>query len=101
MKGDSYHPFSLENGHPGQETCWSPEHPEMPRESKSGVWRPGLTKQIEDLIRECPTCIKTKVYQAKAMIPSKLLERPWQKVATDLFDWKGQEFVLVVDYFSR
>ena len=35
------------------------------------------------------------------MIPSKLLERPWQKVGTDLFDWKGQEFVLVVDYFSR
>ena len=35
------------------------------------------------------------------MIPSKLPERPWQKVATDLFDWKGQEFVLVVDYFSR
>ena len=35
------------------------------------------------------------------MIPSKLLERPWQKVATYLFHWKGQEFVLVVYYFSR
>ena len=35
------------------------------------------------------------------MIPSQLLERPFQKVGTDLFEWKGQEFVLVVDDFSR
>ena len=35
------------------------------------------------------------------MIPSKLPERPWRKVATDVFDWKGQEVALVVDYFSR
>ena len=40
------------------------------------------------------------------MIPSQLPERPFQnrssnKVGTDLFEWKGQEFVLVVDYFSR
>ena len=35
------------------------------------------------------------------MIPSQLPERPFQKVGTDLFEWKGQEFVLVVDYLSR
>ena len=34
------------------------------------------------------------------MIPSQLPERPFQKVGTDLFEWKGQEFVLVVDYLS-
>ena len=35
------------------------------------------------------------------MIPSQAPERPFQKVGTDLFEWKEQEFVLVVDYFSR
>ena len=35
------------------------------------------------------------------MIPSQLPERPFQKVGTDLFGWKGQEFVLVTDYFSQ
>ena len=69
--------------------------------AKSGVWWPGLSKQIEDLVRECSTCIKTKVNRAEPMLPSKLPEHQWQKVATDLFDWKGQECVLVVDYFSR
>ena len=26
---------------------------------------------------------------------------PWQKVAIDLFDWKQETYLLVVDYFSR
>ena len=83
----------IHTGHQGIQKC---------RErAKSGVWWPGLSKQIEDLVKECPTCIKTKVNRAEPMIPSQLPERPWQKVGTDLFDWKGQEFVLVVDYFSR
>jgi len=56
---------------------------------------------IEESVKECPTCIQAKVNRAEPTIPSKLPERPWQKVVTNLFDWKGQEFLLVVDYFSR
>ena len=26
---------------------------------------------------------------------------PWQKVATDLFEWKGAVYLLIIDYFSR
>ena len=85
---DKIHP-----GHQGIQKCCE--------RAKSGVWWPGLRKQIKDLVKECPTCVKTKVNRAEPMIPSKLPEHPRQKVATDLFDWKGQEFVLVVDYFSR
>ena len=83
----------IHTGHQGIQKC---------RErAKSGVWWPNLSKQIEDLVRECPTCIKTKTNRTEPMIPSQLPERPFQKVGTDLFEWKGQEFVLVVDYFSR
>ena len=83
----------IHTGHQGIKKC---------RErAKREVWWPGLSRQIEELVKECPTCIKTRRNHAEPMIPSRLPERPWQKVGTDLFDWKGQEFVLVVDYFSR
>ena len=78
---------NIDTGHQGIQKC---------RErAKSGVKWPGLSKQIEDLVRECPTC--TKVNRAEPMFPSKLPERPWQKGATDLFHCKGRELVLVVD----
>ena len=69
--------------------------------AKCGVWWPNLSKQIEELVGECPTCIKTRANRAEPMIPSQLPERPFQKVGTDLIEWIGQEFVLVVNYISR
>ena len=35
------------------------------------------------------------------MIPSTISELPWQAVGTDLFQWSGSNYVLVVDYMSR
>ena len=81
----------IHTGHQGIQKC---------RErAKSGVWWPNINKQIEDLVRECPTCIKTKAIRAEPMISSQLPERPFQKVGIDLFKWKRQEFILLVDYF--
>ena len=80
-------------GHQGIQKC---------RErAKQGVFWPGLSKQLEDLVRECPTCIKNSKNHAEPMIPSSVPELPRQKVGTDLFEYKSQEFVLVVDYFRK
>jgi len=35
------------------------------------------------------------------MIPTKLPGRPWEKLASDLFELKGTPYIIVVDYFSR
>ena len=35
------------------------------------------------------------------MIPTPLPERPWQKVATDLFYHNGKTYIIVVDYYLR
>ena len=68
----------IHTGHQGIQKCCE--------RAKSGVWWPNLSKQIEDLVGDCPTCIKMKTNHAEPMIPSQLPEHPFQKVGTDLFE---------------
>lgn len=35
------------------------------------------------------------------MIITDFPTRPWQKVGADLFHWNDNEYLLVIDYFSR
>ena len=69
--------------------------------AKASVWWPGLSKQLEEVVNKCLSCIKERVNAAEPEIPSDLPDRPWQKVAADLFELKGQPYLLVTDYFSR
>ena len=69
--------------------------------AKASVWWPGLSKQLEDLVNKCSTCIKERVNSPEPAIPSELPDRPWQKIAADLFEVKGQPYILIIDYFSR
>ena len=69
--------------------------------AKASVWWPGLSQQLDEVVKKCPTCIKERINPAEPVIPSKLPDRPWQKVASDLFELKGHPYLLVIDYFSR
>ncbi|XP_055861369.1 uncharacterized protein LOC106067741 [Biomphalaria glabrata] len=35
------------------------------------------------------------------LLPHAVPDRPWKKVATDLFEWRNNDYLLVVDYFSK
>lgn len=83
----------LHTGHQGITKC---------RErARQSVWWPGLSKQLEDLVKGCSECCKAQVQRAEPLLPSKFPELPWQKVGTDLFEWEKSMYLLVVDYFSR
>ena len=69
--------------------------------ARCSVWWPGLSKQLETLINNCTKCSKFQNQPAEPLMPSALPSLPWQKVATDLFKWKGSTYLLVVDYFSK
>ena len=38
---------------------------------------------------------------ADPLMPSPLPEHPWQKIATDLFEWRKVDYLLVVDCYSH
>ena len=45
--------------------------------------------------------MKAQAQRAQPLTPSPLPELPWQRVATDLFQWKDSTYLLLVDYYSR
>ena len=69
--------------------------------AKNTVWWPGISSQIDQLVRHCQICIKEKKNAAEPLIPSILPDRPWQKVCTDLFELNGKKYLIIIDYFSR
>ena len=52
-------------------------------------------------MKSCSECCKVQNQRAEPLIPSTLPKLPWQKVGTDLFEWKKHTYLLIVDYYSR
>ena len=69
--------------------------------ARQSVWWPGLSTQLEELVKTCKTCCIHQQQRAEPLIPSELPELPWLKVGTDLFEWKNCNYLLIVDYYSR
>ena len=69
--------------------------------ARQSVWWPGLSTQLNELVQECSECLRTQRQRPQPLKPTPLPQLPWQKVATDLFEWKQGTYLLVVDYFSR
>lgn len=69
--------------------------------ARSCVWWPGLSTQIENLVSKCDICEKDRSYPPEPMKPTDTPEFPWQRVAMDLFELDGNNYLVIVDYYSR
>lgn len=69
--------------------------------AQTTVWWPGLSIQISDRVKDCRECAEFARPQCEPMISTTLPDYPWQKVGADLFQIKTDQYILVVDYFSR
>ena len=65
------------------------------------VWWPGLSREILDLVQQCRVCALQSDNKPEPLITTHLPDRPWQIVATDLFELKDVDYLIVIDYFSR
>ena len=51
---------------------------------------------------QLPTCMQFSKRQPKEPLhPQSVPSIPWQKLATDLFDYQGAQYLLVTDYYSK
>ncbi|UYV61148.1 K02A2.6-like, partial [Cordylochernes scorpioides] len=69
--------------------------------AKGSVWWPRITSEIEEMVRTCPMCIEERTNRHQPLLPSELPNCPWEKVGVDLFTLKGQNYLLIADYYSR
>ena len=83
----------IHTGHQGIQRCRL--------RASTSAWWPGLSHEVENMIKQCPTCARDFTPRKEPMIPTELPEYLWQKVGTDLFHFKGSTYLIVVDYFSR
>ena len=67
----------------------------------AAVWWPGISREIEDLVKSCPVCQKNTPPAREPLLQSSLPDYPWERVATDLFELNGTTYMLLVDYYSR
>ena len=70
--------------------------------AKEVMFWPGMNSQIENAVSNCPACTEHQSSNPKEpMTAHKLPDRPWQNVATDLFELHNEQYMIVVDYCSR
>ena len=59
----------IHTGHLGITKCWE--------RAKQSVWWPGLSRQLEELVKNCSECRKTTVQRSEPLIPSTQPKLPW------------------------
>ena len=85
----------LNTGHLGLEKC-------LNRAKQSMYW-PGLYDELKDLITNCTTCLKFSSQKAtsnKQHAGHEIPIHPWSKLASDIFHFEGDSYLLIVDYTS-
>lgn len=81
-------------GHTGINSCL--------RRARTYIFWPGMSAEIRQYVENCNTCASLQAKQSAE--PLKLHEtpdRPWQKVATDIFTIDSKNYLVTVDYFSQ
>jgi hypothetical protein len=71
------------------------------RRARTALWWPGMNTQLKHFIATCEIC---KSYQTKnqkeTLISHEIPNRPWSKIASDIFEWNKEHYLVIVDYYS-
>ena len=63
---------------------------------------PSMNSDIEEKVSRCAICALNQPQNPKErLIPIEIPDRPCSKIGVDLFEFKGQHYLVSVDYFSK
>lgn len=83
----------LHAGHQGITRCRA--------RAREAAWWPGFSQHLQEFIKRCPTCQMHRKPGTEPLLQTPLPERPWQVVGMDIFHVNRQNYLVVVDYFSK
>ncbi|XP_052813877.1 uncharacterized protein K02A2.6-like [Mya arenaria] len=70
--------------------------------ARSYVWWENIYRDIENMVRACDTCMSVQNSPYKAPLhPWKWATRPWQRVHIDFAEFRQQNFLVVIDSYSK
>ena len=69
--------------------------------AKQHMYWTGIDADIEDYTKRCQECIKRSQVAKEPLQPHDIPEGPWRKLGMDYFNFDGNSYVLICDYFSK
>ena len=74
----------------------------MQQIAKITVYWPEINADIEDFVNHCQGCLVTKPNNtSEPLLSHEVLDRPWEKIGADFFEFEGKKHLLIIDYFSK
>ena len=71
------------------------------RRARQVVYWPGITSDIQNMIRSCPACAERLPSHApEPLLSDPLPSRPFENTAADLFHYSGRTFLVYTDRYS-
>eukprot|EP00731_Ephydatia_muelleri_P001018 Em0001g1018a len=93
---------ALTSRHPAAYPHGSHGHHQVHSTSQRSCVLARLNKEITEMVEKCDACQNYQYSnQKEPMVQGQIPEGPWDMVATDLFQWDGADYLLIVDYYSR
>lgn len=84
----------IHSSHMGVEKCLN--------RARDILFWPRMTQEITDMVLNCEICLEHRNGNCKEPLESHDVPKyPWQIVATDLFHFDNEDYVIVVDYYSN
>ena len=84
----------IHSSHIGSEGCL--------RRAREVIFWPGMTAEIKEYVSRCDTCNAHRQDQPKEpLISQPVPERPWVRVAVDLFTLEKKDYIIMVDDYSN